>query len=187
MQQKSENFCPHERACIIWHVWFGRSVCSACSIMWTHLKGKSLEQCQFVLLKNTSFEEFKILKQCTEPTLTYDAQMWAPTRAQVNKLRTTHNRMVRSIPGIQLKDRILIKALWYKSGMTDIRWTVKKLKLSYVGHLATGDNNRWNKALEAWSFIDQTRGKGKSPTSWRDKVSGYFSTPWQRVARVRAT
>lgn len=49
--------------------------------------------------------KIKILEQCVVPSLTYGAYTWELRSLRAEKIETTHNRMLRSILNLYIKDK----------------------------------------------------------------------------------
>lgn len=64
----------------------------------------------------------RVFRQCFEPTLTYNAHTWAFTKIQVNRLRSTHNKMLHVILGLKLKDVVKIQSGMKASGNSLYLW-----------------------------------------------------------------
>ena len=77
--------------------------------------------------------KIKALETCTLPALTYGAQTWAITDAQLDKLRKTQLAMERSILGIRRRDKIANARVREGTGSKDVRYWVKKWNLGTQG------------------------------------------------------
>lgn len=82
----------------------------------------------------------------------------------------THNRMLRSLLAVKLKDKIIVQKIRESTGKRDIGWTVEKLKLGYAGHLARSPAGKWNKEIAGWYPRRLKRRVGRPPTNWREKI-----------------
>lgn len=91
--------------------------------------------------------KIRILKNCMYSVLTYGSQSWSSTHGQINKLKVTQNKILRSIMNTRLKDKVKISKIKTESKTKDIRYVVKKLKFKYRDHLAR------EKRKDKWSVI----------------------------------
>ncbi len=82
--------------------------------------------------------KIKMLNSVVIPVLAYSAQTWALTSKQKKKLEVTQYRMLRSILGIKLKDRVSKVKMKERLNAIEIGYLIKKLKFKYVGHMASG-------------------------------------------------
>lgn len=129
--------------------------------------------------------KMKVLESCVVPVLTYGSQTWALTQRQIQRLKNTHNSMLRSILGIRLKDKINIKTIKAKTGAKSIGYKIKKLKLKYAGHLARGDPEKWSYRCTMWDPKYQKRKRGRPATRWMDEILRYLGPCWAQTARER--
>lgn len=65
--------------------------------------------------------------------------------------------MLRSILKIKLRDLVKITKIREKTGESDIGFTIKKLKLRYVGHLVRGGKEKWNYLETLWTLYEMKR------------------------------
>ncbi len=128
--------------------------------------------------------KLKILESCIVPSLTYWAQTWATTNTQINRIRTTYNKMLRNILNISQTDKVKLSVIRDKTKVEDIGYIIKIMKFNYAGHIAK-ENNKWNKIVQEWTPINKKRRKGKPPTRWRDELVKEFGLLWTRTARDR--
>ena len=99
---------------------------------------------------NMSVEwKVKILESCVVPILVYGTRTWALINEPYEKLRVTQRQMERSILGIERRDRIKNENIRKETGAKDMRYTIRKLKIKYAGHVARQGENRWSKKLSA--------------------------------------
>jgi len=78
------------------------------------------------------YHEIEILNKCLLPALIYGAQMWSMTKNDEEKIRTTQDRMERSIMNVRLKDKIRMQKIKTKLGVA----VAKRLKWDWVGHIS---------------------------------------------------
>ncbi len=69
--------------------------------------------------------------------------------------------MERIIIRAKKRERLSNLKIRNMSGIRDCRYIVKKLKFDYAGHVAGGDENRWEKAALEWCPIDRKRKAGR--------------------------
>lgn len=94
--------------------------------------------------------KIRVFESGVVPVLLYGAQTWSLTKIQTKRINTTHNRMLRSILNIKLKDKVPIEIIKNRTKTNDIRKTICKLKLTYAGHLARKYEN-WANRLLNWT------------------------------------
>lgn len=68
----------------------------------------------------------RILEQCVVPSLTYGAQTSATTKTQRDSPRIPHTRMLCSILGVKIRDKIRLENIYGESGAREVRWVIKK-------------------------------------------------------------
>jgi hypothetical protein len=127
----------------------------------------------------------KILKSCTFPAMTYGAQTWALTNAQLEKLRRTQLAMERSIIDVKRRDRVRNALVRKKTGATDIRYLIKKMKYRYAGHISRKEGNRWEKILLDWTPYGNKRNRGRPRLRWEDEIRKHLGGLWQRDTKNR--
>ncbi len=125
--------------------------------------------------------KIKTWEKCSLPVLTYGAQTWALTKSNLDRLKTTQLAMERSLLGVRRKDRIRNEVIREKTGMIDIRYMVKKLKMKYAGHVCRREGRRWERKVEEWVPYDKKRSKGRPVTRWRDEIRKEFGPLWRRL------
>lgn len=69
-----------------------------------------------------------------QTTMAYGAQTWAPTKANLSRLKSTERAMARSMLGVKRKEKV-IETLREKTKLNDIGELVKRLKWNYTGHV----------------------------------------------------
>ncbi len=128
----------------------------------------------------------RILERCTLPVLTYRAQAWALTGGQTLKLAKTQIAMERSILGVRRTNQIRITTIRGKTKAKDCRYTVKKLKMDYAGHVTTGGEDRWKKRVMEWVTKEGRRKVGRPRTRWKGESIQVGGVAWGRDADYRS-
>ena len=126
-----------------------------------------------------------LLETCTFPVLTYGTQTWATTTTQLNGIYKTQLALERKITGTKLLDKIKTKDIRNRTGTKDIRYTVKKLKFKYAGHIARNKEDRWERRVLEWQPRGFKRTKGRPRMRWRDEVVHHCGILWERDAQHR--
>ncbi len=89
----------------------------------------------------------KICESCTLPVFTYGSQTWVTTEAQILKLSRTQLATKWSLAGIKWRDKIRNTYIRELTGVKDCRYIIKKLKFDYAGHVARGEEGRWERKV----------------------------------------
>lgn len=130
-------------------------------------------------------DKTKIFNSCILPCLTYGAQTWALTKKQSRALRVCQNKMERSILNIKLRDKIKLTNIRNKTKVTDVTYTVRKLKWKWAGHMIRNRKEKWTKDVTVWYPRDGKRRKGRQKIRWEDDIKQIATTTWQRKAASR--
>ncbi len=128
--------------------------------------------------------KMKILDTCIIPTLVCGAQSWSMTKEQYVNIKKMYFRILKSITGIRVKDKVRLSEIIERTGTNDIGWKVKKLKLNFVGHVVR-KVKKWGKLAEEWSSYNWKRKNPTPPTRWRDEMVKSLGILWKRVALDR--
>ena len=92
----------------------------------------------------------------------------------------------RSMLNITYKDRRTNIWVRERTKVIHIMYTVRKMILSWAGHINRLKDNRWTSRVTTWRPYDKTRRQGRPAKRWRDDLDKYWSdTIWQRTAQDR--
>ncbi len=117
--------------------------------------------------------KIRILERTVYPVITCRAQVWACTKKQIMKMKTTQHSMLRNILGIRLKDKRSIQDIKNITKTKNIGEKIKKLKFSYADHLTRALNSKWNKITTLWTPIEKKRrGQTTNQVGGRNWQSG---------------
>ncbi len=107
------------------------------------------------------------------PSLAYGAQTRALTKIQCDGIHTTQTAMLSRLIGVK-KDEITNERLRKVTKVHDIRATVKKLKLKYMGHIVRKKEDKWERKALEWTPWDQKKKVGKPKKRWwEDEIRQY--------------
>ncbi len=101
------------------------------------------------------------------------------------KLDSAYFRMLRSILGVKIRNKIKLSTVLEKSRTKRVGWFVKKLKMGFAGHLVRG-KEKWGKITIEWWTRHLKRNKGRPPTLCRNELERDFGLFWGRAGRDRA-
>ena len=118
-----------------------------------------------------------VYNSCVLPAMTHGAETWTLTKQAQNK-------MERSMVNITYKDRRTNIWVRERTKVTDIMYTVRKVRWSWAGHINRLKDNRWTSRATTWRPYDRKIRQGRPAKRWRDDRDKYWSdTVWQRTAQ----
>lgn len=127
----------------------------------------------------------RVYESCILPCMTYGAQTWALTEKHSGALKVCQTKMERSILNIKLRDKVKLTNIRTKTKISDVTYTVKKLKWKWVGHMIRNKRNKWSKDVTMWYPRDGKRRKGRQRKRWEDDIKKMAGTTWRRKATNR--
>lgn len=121
----------------------------------------------------------KVYNQFILPVLTYGAQTWALTKANVDKCVKTQRAMERQMLNIKLIDRKKIQWIRQKTKVIDIAKQVASLKWRFCDHTMRQKDNRWNKKIQLWRPWEAKRIRGRPQHRWADDIKKVAGIGWK--------
>ena len=122
---------------------------------------------------------------CVLPAMSYGADTWTLTKQAQNKLAAAHTKMESSMLNITYTDRRTNICVREMTKVIDIMYTVRKMKLSWAGHINRLKVNQWTSRVTTWKPYGK-KIQGRPAKRWRDDLDKYWSdTMWQRTAHYR--
>lgn len=115
--------------------------------------------------------------------MTYGCQR-ALTAKLTNKIRTSQNKMERSMLNVTWKDKLTLQEMKTKTKIADIISTTRFLKWSWTGHIIRSDNNS-AKDITEWIPLGNKRSRGRQRKRWIDEIKSVAGSTWSRKARDR--
>ena len=76
---------------------------------------------------------------------------------------------------ITYKDRRTNIWVRERTKLIDIIYTVRKMKLSWAGHINRLKDDRWTSRVTTWRPYDKKRRQGRPAKRWRDDLDKYWS------------
>ncbi|KAI5749413.1 hypothetical protein M8J76_007135 [Diaphorina citri] len=125
----------------------------------------------------------QVLQTCIFPTLIYGCQAWAMTKAHQRKLACAQNKIMRSILGIKLEQKIRTKDIEKRLAVKRVENIAAELKLKWAGHMMRTQDNRWSKAITEWIPRDRKRNRGRQKKRWKDEIVERAGPTWMRRTR----
>lgn len=109
----------------------------------------------------------RIYRTCVRPVLTYAAETRAETSHTKRLLRTTEMKVLRSIRGISLRDRVRNEDTLRETGVQDVvRW-IRARRREWRDHVDRMDTDR----IAKWAKTQKPNTKrplGRPPKRWHD-------------------
>lgn len=127
----------------------------------------------------------KVFNQCVLPILTYGAETWTLTKANMHKIKVAQRAMERAMLGISLVDRVPNVEIRRKTRVDDVGSRITRLKWRWAGHLVRRDDGRWTGAVTEWWPRTGKRGIGRPPARWSDDIVKVAGRHWTRLAQDR--
>lgn len=127
----------------------------------------------------------QVLESCILPTLTYGCQTWALTEANKNKIKTTQNKMQRSLLNIKKEQKIRNSTINTRLKAKRVEEIITHLKFKWAGHISRSNEKKWSKQLTEWIPLDRKRNRGRQKKRWSDEIKIKFGPLWSRHARDR--
>ncbi len=128
----------------------------------------------------------EIFNSCVIPTLLYGAQTWSLSANQERKIKTTQNKMERSILSVRKMERIPMKTIKAKLWKNlDAIIAIRRSKWKWAGHIARLRDERWTYKLTFWQPY-QKRERGRQKIRWREEIDRFLrNNLFHRVALER--
>ena len=128
----------------------------------------------------------QVYNSCVLPAMTYGAETWTLTKQAQNKLAAAQTKMERSMLNITYKDRRTNIWLTERTKLIDTIYTVRKMKLSWAGHINCLKDYRWTSRVTTWRPYDKKIRQRRPAKRCRYDLDKYWSdTIWQRTAQDR--
>ena len=119
------------------------------------------------------------------PVMTYAAETWALSEAQLESLAIAQRKMERQMIGVSLLDHKTNTWIREQTQIEDIRKNIKESKHRWAGHVARMTDNRWTSRTTIWQPRLFQRGRGRPSLRWRDEIDSQFGRQWMRKAKDR--
>lgn len=87
--------------------------------------------------------------------------------------------------GVKRKDRIRNTEIRGKTKARDCRYSIKKQKFDYAGHVVRKGDESWEKRVMEWYPREGKRSRGRPKTRWEDELIQNNGICWKRDALVR--
>ena len=116
---------------------------------------------------------------------TYGCESWALTTSEENRLRVTERAMERSMLGISRRRHLRNEEIRRQSKVKDVIEEYLSNKLSWAGHIARTNDNRWDARILNWYPRDRKRPQGRPPRRWEDFLRKFIGPRWRAAAQNR--
>ncbi len=80
---------------------------------------------------------------------------------------------------------LFVQVYYSLSTVIGCRYIIKKLKFNYAGHVARGEEGRWERKVMEWYPSEGRRKPEKPATRWESEIIKHARILWGRDARVR--
>ena len=115
--------------------------------------------------------------------LLYGCECWRMTKKDSSKLSSFHNKCLRRIYNVFWPNKISNSDLYRLTSSEDIAITVKRKRLSWVGHALRKDNDSITKMAMKWTPQGR-RNRGRPKTTWRRTVISELGTTWGQAGAL---
>jgi len=114
----------------------------------------------------------------------YGSETWPVRKENVVALQRAEMRMVRSICGVKLKDRLPSKELRERLGIDDIALVLQQNRLRWYGHVLRKEDDDWVKKYMEYE-VEGPRPRGRPKRTRREVVREDCQT--SKVNKVDST
>jgi len=112
----------------------------------------------------------KLYSSCVRSSMLHGSEAWPIRKENEVALQRVEMRMVRSICGLKLQDRIPSKGLRERLGLDDIISVLQQNRLWWYGHMLRKEqDNDWVKKCMEYE-VDGARPRGRPKKTWREIV-----------------
>ena len=127
--------------------------------------------------------KLRILKSIIFPTAIYGCEAWTISQDDMKKITAFEMKSYRKILRISWKDKVTNEEVLDRVGLgsPNLLQNIKKLKLSYFGHIKRHDSLERH-ILEA--KIEGKRGRGRPTRRWEQDVGAWLETKVTEAGRV---
>ena len=78
-----------------------------------------------------------------------------------------------------------MKIIRRQTKISDVTYSIKKLKWKWVGHMMRSKKDKWAKDVTEWCPRGNKRSKGRPRRRWEDDIKRVAGISWRRKAQKR--
>ena len=107
----------------------------------------------------------KVFNVCVRSAMLHGSETWAPTAADLQRLRRNDRAMIRWMAGVRLRDEISSASLLARFGLIEISSVLRSRRLRWHGHVARSANCI-HTVTEM--VVPGSRGRGRPRKTWKE-------------------
>ena len=119
------------------------------------------------------------------PAMLYGCETWTMTESLAKRLRSTQRAMERRVLGVSMWECRLHEGIRRETQFLDAVKEAEKRKLSWAGHVARREDDRWTTRTTRWKPQKKAPPNWGRPTRWEELMTKRIGQNWWEHAQDR--